>query len=49
MARKIEHEDSNILLVKAVFLVAQKLELLIEKVKTLRESLTDGFHKEEVN
>lgn len=49
MAKKNKQQDSNILLIKAVFLVAQKLDLLIEEVKSLRESLADDFHKEKVN
>jgi len=49
MAKKVETNTPDYLLVKAVLLVAQRLELLIEEVKSLRESLTNDSHQEEVN
>jgi hypothetical protein len=49
MAKRNKKEDNDVLLLKAVLLVVQRLDLLIEEVKSLQESLSDGFHKEEVN
>jgi len=49
MAKKPDTSTPDYLLVKAVLLVAQKIDLLIGEIKNLRESLTNDSHQEEVN